>query len=95
MDKTKNTVWKIAKITKSLRSLLITKNKNYGDSALKPIGVFNKDTATNGILMRLDDKLGRIKNSKELRKNDVADLMGYLVLLCADKEWLSFNDLID
>jgi len=46
-------------------------------------------------LNRIDDKLSRIKNSEELRKNDVVDLMGYLVLLCIKKGWMNFKDLID
>jgi hypothetical protein len=35
-----------------------------------------------GIKLRLDDKLSRIlHNQGDIRKNDVADLMGYLALL--------------
>ena len=45
--------------------------------------------------IRLDDKVKRVKNSKELRKNDIIDLTGYLVLLCIEKDWLNFDDLID
>lgn len=90
-----NTSWKINKITEELNNLLQEKNKRYGNAALEPLGIFNKNDATDGILVRLDDKLMRIKNSKELRKNDIADVLGYLVLLCADKEWILFKDLID
>lgn len=90
-----NTSWKIKKITEELNNLLQEKNKRYGNAALEPLGIFNKNDATDGILVRLDDKLMRIKNSKELRKNDIADVLGYLVLLCGDKEWISFKDLID
>lgn len=31
----------------------------------------------------------------ELRRNDVIDLVGYLVLLSIAKGWTDFNDLID
>ena len=30
-----------------------------------------------------------------LRKNDVADVFGYIVLLMIQKGWLSFDDLLD
>lgn len=90
----KKTSWKIDKITTGLNDLLQEKNKRYGDSALEPLeGI--KYTAEDGIKIRLADKVKRIINSEDLRKNDISDVMGYLVLLCADKDWLSFNDLID
>ena len=90
----KHTSWKINEITNSLNDLLQEKNKRYGDSALEPLeGI--KYTAEDGIKIRLADKIKRIINSDELRKNDVADVMGYLTLLCANKDWVSFKDLID
>lgn len=90
-----NTSWKIKQVTSSLNNLLQEKNIRYGDAALSPIKIFSKVDADDSICVRLDDKISRIKNSDTLRKNDVADIMGYLVLLCASKEWISFNDLID
>lgn len=86
---------KISHILESLNKLLQEKNKRYGNSALEPLGIFNKGDSTDGILIRLDDKLQRIKNSTELRKNDVADIMGYLTLLCVSKGWDDFSELID
>lgn len=86
---------KIQNITDSLNRLLQAKNKNYGNSALSPLGVFNKNNSTEGIKVRLDDKLMRVKNSDILRKNDIADIMGYLVLLCVSEEWLDFDEMID
>lgn len=86
---------KIQLVTCSLNSLLQAKNKNYGSSALEPLGIFNKNNSTEGIKVRLDDKLMRVKNSDTLRKNDIADIMGYLVLLCVSENWLNFDDLID
>jgi hypothetical protein len=93
----RNTGWKIQKITESLNELLQHKNKNYGDSALNGLRIFNKNinNSSTSIGIRLDDKLARIKHSDDFRKNDIADLLGYLVLLCANEDWLSFNDLID
>lgn len=85
---------KISLITSSLNNLLQEKNKRYGDSALESLeGI--KYTAEDGIKIRLADKIKRVINSDDLRKNDVADILGYLTLLCANKNWLNFEDLID
>ena len=86
---------KIKQTCDSLNRLLQEKNKRYGNSALEPLGIFNKKSASDGIMVRLDDKLMRVKNSNKLRKNDISDIMGYLVLLCVDKGWDNFDDLID
>jgi hypothetical protein len=66
-----------------IRDLLISKNLKYGNSALEPLGVFSQLSAKEGLLVRIDDKLKRIKNGS-LEKDDedvVNDLIGYLVLL--------------
>jgi hypothetical protein len=66
-----------------IRDLLIAKNLKYGNSALEPLGVFSQLSAKEGLLIRIDDKLKRIKNGS-LEKDDedvVNDLIGYLVLL--------------
>jgi len=85
----------IYEVTAALAALLEHKNMKYGDSALHPIKVFSKLGTENSLLQRIDDKLSRVKNSEELRKNDVADLMGYLVLLCIDKGWTDFEEFKD
>lgn len=91
---------KFTQIYSSHEEMLNEKNRRYGDSALFPLGVFTKhvdkaDPAKTSILVRLDDKLSRIKNADELRKNDVSDVMGYLVLLCKSEGWEDFSDQID
>lgn len=86
---------KISAVYDSLKSLVIYKNEKYGNSALEPLGIFSKNDSTNSILIRLDDKLQRIKNASELRKNDVSDIMGYLCLLCVDKGWTDFEEFKD
>ena len=94
-----NTSDKISLVLQELDKLLQAKNQRYGDSMQKPVKVFVKDAdnLTNDIALRkrLDEKLARIANADELRKNDVADIIGYLVLLCIDRGWLNFDDLID
>lgn len=85
----------IDKVCNSMARLLTEKNKRYGNSALEPLRVFNRADASDGIMVRIDDKLSRIKNSDKLRKNDVSDLIGYLVLLCIAQGWTDFSDLVD
>jgi hypothetical protein len=66
-----------------IRELLIAKNQKYGNSALEPLGVFSQLSAKEGLMVRIDDKLKRIKNGS-LEKDDedvVNDLIGYLILL--------------
>lgn len=78
-----DTQHKIIEITNAMRDLLLYKNEKYGDSALKPKQIFYKGDAVNSILIRLDDKLGRIiANTDDTpRVNDVADIIGYCTLL--------------
>lgn len=73
----------VAKVLDDIRDMLIAKNVKYGNSALEPIGVFSKLSPKEGLLIRIDDKLKRIKNGS-LDKDDedvINDLIGYLVLL--------------
>lgn len=78
-----NTQQKITEITEAIRDLLLYKNQKYGDSALKPKQIFYKGEARDSIMIRLDDKLGRIMANTDTtpRINDVADIIGYCVLL--------------
>lgn len=76
---------KISAIYDAMKDLQIDKNKKYGNSALSPLHIFYKGDSQNSILIRLDDKLNRIKNnSGAIRNNDVCDLIGYLILLLID-----------
>lgn len=76
----------------SLCKMQQAKNRNYGESALQPLDIFAKH---HNYGARLDEKLARVKNCTELRKNDVADIIGGLMLICKDKGWDNFEDLID
>ena len=86
---------KIDQVCSNFATFLKEKNKRYGDSAIAPIRIFSKSEAGDNILNRCDEKLSRIRNSPELRKNDICDLMGYLVLLCIQQDWTTFEDLVD
>lgn len=72
---------KIVEVCDSMKDLLLYKNQKYGDSALHPNNIFYKGDSTNSIKIRLDDKIGRIRNCEETRINDVADVIGYCTLL--------------
>jgi len=79
----------------ALARFLKEKNKRYGNSALSPVGIWSRLDSEAGLLVRMDDKLSRIRNSPEWRKNDVVDHIGYEILLCIKRGWLDFGDLID
>jgi len=69
-------------ITDALAELLISKNKKYGNSALNPVRVFSKANTTEQLLVRIDDKLSRLRTQSITEDEDVLeDLLGYLVLL--------------
>ena len=70
-----------------IRELLVSKNEKYGNSALEPMRVFSKASNVEQILVRLDDKLSRIKSASSLEDEDVIlDLIGYLLLLRIAKQ---------
>lgn len=74
----------IASVCDQIKELLLEKNAKYGNSALEPVRVFSKDTPVNQLLVRIDDKLSRIKRGAGLLASDedvINDLIGYLVLL--------------
>lgn len=79
-------------ILSSINELLEYKDKKYGQAALKPLDIFTNKTIVGS---RLDDKLSRVKQSKKLNKNDVADLIGYLTLVCKENNWTNFDEFKD
>ena len=80
---TKNTQNSIRSTCNEIRDLLISKNKDYGDSAIKPDNIFSKLDSAQAICARIDDKLSRIKNVglDDKTEDTLDDLIGYLVLL--------------
>ena len=72
----------IASECDAIKEMLLSKNRKYGDSAIKPKRVFSKASAVEQILVRIDDKLSRIESAQNDEDEDVEkDLIGYLVLL--------------
>ncbi len=90
---------KIDLLFNNFKEFLKEKNRRYGDSALNPANIFSPVPASDQIKNRLDDKLNRIKEATKqgiaLRKNDVADVFGYVALLLISEGWIEFEDLID
>ena len=81
----------ISNVVNSVKTLLVEKNKKYGNSALEPINIFvnpkAKADALTLINSRIDDKLSRIRQmtlNPELfecdQEDTVDDLIGYLIL---------------
>ena len=85
-------------ICKKVEELLISKNRKYGDSAINPVRVMSKASPVEQILVRIDDKLNRIKQGAGLLATDedvVMDLIGYFILLkvALDKDYVdSYNN---
>ena len=89
---------KISCICDDIKELLIHKNRKYGNSALKPNRIFSKSSATEQLLVRIDDKLNRIMKGAGLLDTDedvVNDLIGYLVLLKISMTSDESNEILD
>ena len=72
---------KILQIGTEIVKMLLEKNISYGNSALNPVKIFSKIDSSDQILIRIDDKLNRIKNAQSYAgDNDIDDLIGYLML---------------
>ena len=64
-----------------IAEMLIKKNISYGNSALNPVRIFSKADPKEQLMVRLDDKLSRIKNYESFPgDNDIDDMTGYLIL---------------
>ena len=88
----------IARVSDSIKNMLLEKNMAYGDSALNPCRIFSSASITEQLLVRIDDKLNRVKQGSGLfggGEDVITDLIGYLVLLriAVDRDALrSYND---
>ena len=73
----------LIRLGRDMIKLLVTKNRNYGGSVTEPVNIFKSHEVSviEAIRIRLDDKLARVKHSLELRRNDIADIIGYCFLL--------------
>ena len=86
----------------ALCEFMIAKNRQYGDSALNPVNLMSKLPATEGIKVRVDDKIKRWPASHAPYRNDTVDVTGYLALYCiamyketGDGKWMHYMDMVD
>jgi ribosome assembly protein YihI (activator of Der GTPase) len=82
----------IAQECDAVKELLLRKNREYGNSALEPIGIFSGLAAEDQIDVRIDDKLKRIQTIRELddlqvHEDTEKDLVGYLILKRVARRW--------
>lgn len=64
--------------------LLITKNRAYGNSAIKPKRIFSQASPKEQIYVRMDDKISRMVSGIEKGKvpeDTFKDFIGYAILL--------------
>ncbi len=74
----------IVSMLEEIKEFLLTKNTQYGDSALNPIRIFSKADKSEQLKVRIDDKLNRLMQGNASLESDedvVKDLIGYLILL--------------
>lgn len=71
----------INEVFREVGTMLIEKNAAYGDSALDPLRVFSKASPVEQLLVRIDDKLSRLKRGSAAGEDVECDLLGYLILL--------------
>lgn len=64
-----------------IKSMLIDKNRKYGNSAIAPKRIFSSADPIEQINVRIDDKLSRIASGQADDTEDAeTDLIGYLIL---------------
>lgn len=86
------TQFTISQVCDEIKSMLIAKNKSYGDSALHPVRIFATSDNVEQLHVRIDDKLSRIsRGGSFLGDNDIDDLIGYLILLKIARELNDVN----
>jgi len=72
----------ICTVLDEIKELLLEKNRRYGDSAINPVRIFSKCDSIEGLKIRLDDKLSRLRTQSIDEDEDVLlDLLGYMILL--------------
>lgn len=75
---------RVRAVLDEIGTLLIEKNRAYGDSALNPVRIFSSSSTTEQLKVRIDDKLSRLARGTETERvpeDTLDDLIGYMVLL--------------
>ena len=74
----------ISEVFNEMKELVLSKNRQYGDSVLEPKRYFSSAPTDEQIKVRIDDKINRLvlgDDSLESDNDIVKDLIGYLTLL--------------
>ena len=80
-------------IVDEIVSTIVSKNEQYGDSALNPLRVFSRADRLAQIDVRIDDKLSRIARGNGKGNEDAElDLIGYLLLKRVAKRFHNGGD---
>lgn len=99
--KTASTEEKIVCVGLQAIRTLILKNREYGNSALSPLRIYSYSEQKNDMGSRIDEKLARIRKTRQdpedrkYRMNDIADMIGYNMLISIDEVFLDWRSLID
>ena len=75
---------RIAELCDEMKTMLLQKNRQYGDSVLNPTRFFSHADQEEQIKVRIDDKLNRLVQGNDSLESDddiIKDLIGYLTLL--------------
>ena len=79
---------KIAEVCDEMKTMLLQKNRQYGDSVLNPSRFFSHADQEEQIKVRIDDKLNRLVQGNDSLESDddiIMDLIGYLTLLLVSR----------
>lgn len=66
--------------------ILIERNREYGNSALDPIGVFSQASREEQLRTQIDHKLSRIARGGDPSADTIRDLIGYLTIYLISQE---------
>ena len=78
----------ISSVCDEVKSILLSKNLAYGNSALEPVRIFSKASTVEQINVRIDDKLSRLARGHAAGEDVELDLIGYLIL---KRVWRTMN----
>lgn len=68
-------------VLKQIGDMLKSKNRQYGNSIVKPVRIFSKASVGEQIKVRIDDKIARIVRGDGCITEDTRrDLIGYLLI---------------
>jgi len=83
----------IMNVCLDIAEMLLRKNISYGNSAIDPVRVLSQANPEEQILIRIDDKLNRLKHQQEYENEDtVQDLVGYFILLMVMRRQEAWNN---